>query len=97
MLWRVIAVIVKPTITGAQLRAARAFLGWSARELSSQCGVSHSAIARAEKVDGRPPMQARNLDLVRLCFEKHGIEFLDGNGLRFARSFDTLRTKRTAE
>jgi len=72
----------KPAITGAQIRAARALLHWSVHDLSQHCGVSESAISRAEKVDGMPGMQGRNLDAIRAAFEAHGIEFLDANGLR---------------
>jgi transcriptional regulator with XRE-family HTH domain len=77
---------LKPTITAAQLRAARALLGWSARELASRCGVSLSAISRAEKVEGTPHMQMRNLDAIRITFEKNGIEFLNGNGVKILQS-----------
>ena len=72
----------KPAITGAQIRAARAFLNWSVRDLSERCGVSESAISRAEKIDGVPGMQNRNLEAVRAAFEIHCIEFLEGAGLR---------------
>ena len=84
----------KPDITSAQIRAARGFLDWSVRELSQRCGVSESAISRAERNDGVPGMQARNLKAVeqalpnrvvnvRTAFEIGGIEFLDQTGLRF--------------
>jgi transcriptional regulator with XRE-family HTH domain len=72
----------KPDITSAQIRAARGFLGWSVRELSQRSGVSESAISRAERSEGIPGMQARNLKAVRTAFEIHGIEFLDQTGLR---------------
>ena len=72
----------KPPISGAQLRAARALLKWSVRELSDQCGVSESAISRGEQVNGTPPMQARNLNAIRQVFEEHGIEFLGFDGVR---------------
>jgi len=72
----------KPAITGAQIRAARALLHWSVYDLSQRCGVSESAISRAEKMDGVPGMQGRNLNAVRTAFEIHGVEFLDSNGLR---------------
>jgi transcriptional regulator with XRE-family HTH domain len=72
----------KPAITGAQIRAARAFLRWSVQDLAKHCGVSESAIARAEKVDAVPGMRGRNLDAVRTAFEIHGIEFLDSSGVR---------------
>jgi transcriptional regulator with XRE-family HTH domain len=73
---------LNPPITGAQIRAARAFLNWTARDLAKRCGVSHSAISRAERVDGIPPMQSRNLDAIRIAFEQHGVEFIDNTGLR---------------
>ena len=72
----------KPAISGAQLRAARALLKWSVRELSKRCGVSQSAISRGEKVDGTPPMQLRNFNAIRRTLEEHGIEFLDLDGVR---------------
>jgi hypothetical protein len=52
------------------------------RDLSQRCGVSDSAISRAERNDGAVGMQARNLDAVRAAFEANGIEFLDATGLR---------------
>ena len=72
----------RPAITGAQIRAARALLRWSVHDLAEHCGVSESAISRAEKVDDVPAMQDRNLDAVRTAFEIRGIEFLDNTGLR---------------
>jgi transcriptional regulator with XRE-family HTH domain len=72
----------KPAITGAQIRAARPFLRWSVHDLAKRCGVSESAISRAEKSDDVPGMQGRNLDAVRSTFESHGIEFIERSGLR---------------
>jgi len=73
----------KLDITSAQIRAARGFLDWSVHELSQRSGVSESAISRAERNDGVPGMQTRNLKAVRTAFEIGGIEFLDQTGLRF--------------
>ena len=70
------------SISGAQLRAARALLKWSVRELSDRCGASLSAISRGEKVDGTLAMQVRNLNAIRRTFEEHGIEFLGLDGVR---------------
>ena len=58
----------KPAISGAQIRAARAFLRWS--------------VQRAEKFDAVPGMRGRNLDAIRAAFEMHGIEFIDHTGVR---------------
>jgi hypothetical protein len=72
----------EPQISGAQIRAARALLKWSVRQLSQHCRVSQSAISRSERVDGPPPMQVRNLTTIRRVFEEHGIEFLELDGVR---------------
>ncbi len=72
----------KPPISGAQLRAARALLKWSVRELADQCRVSQSAITRGEQVNGTPPMQVRNLNAIRRVLEDHGVEFLGLDGVR---------------
>jgi transcriptional regulator with XRE-family HTH domain len=69
-------------ISGAQLRAARALLKWSVRDLSYRCRVSRSAISRGERVDGTLAMQVRNLNAIRRTFEEHGIEFLGLDGVR---------------
>ena len=73
---------VKPALTGAQIRAARALLNWTVSELSQRSGVSQSAISRAERVDDVPSMQGRNLNALRIAFETHGIEFIDRTGVR---------------
>jgi hypothetical protein len=57
-------------------------LRWSVQDLSQLCGVSESAIARAEKFDTVPGMRGRNLDAIRAAFEMHGIEFIDSSGVR---------------
>jgi hypothetical protein len=74
--------VLKLPISGAQIRAARALLKWSVRELSARCRVSHSAISRCEKVDDTPPMQERILNAIKRTLEEHGIDFLGLNGVR---------------
>jgi transcriptional regulator with XRE-family HTH domain len=73
---------LKAPITAAQLRAARALLDWSVRDLASRCGVSQSAISRAERANGEPQMHARNLKAISAALEANGIEFLATNGVR---------------
>ena len=68
-----------PMLTGAQMRAARALLKWSARVLSENSGVSYAAVQRAEQADEMPNMQARNLAAIKATFEANGIEFVDGS------------------
>ena len=74
-------------ITGAQMRAARGLLGWSAKELAAVSSVSLATILRLEGQEGVPISHPRTLqDLKRAC-EEAGLEFLgtpeDAAGVRF--------------
>jgi DNA-binding XRE family transcriptional regulator len=69
-------------ISSAQIRAARALLGWSARELAKQAGVSQSTIHRAETAKGVPHIHLASQGAIQTTFEESGIEFLDQSGLR---------------
>jgi DNA-binding transcriptional regulator YiaG len=63
-------------LTGAQIRAARALLGWSAQDLANRSGVSYSAVQRAEAADGVPSMRAPNLHTIQRSLEDGGVIFL---------------------
>jgi transcriptional regulator with XRE-family HTH domain len=67
--------------TGAQIRAARALLGISARELARRARVSPRTVTSAEGVDGAPPVQVRSLELIRAALEAAGVEFTRNNGV----------------
>ena len=83
-------------ITGAQIRAARAFLRWTIADLAKAADVGLSTIQKAEEVDGEPRIvstlqwrsDARDeaLTKIRSALEKAGITFLPesahGVGLR---------------
>jgi hypothetical protein len=83
-------------ITGAQIRAARAFLRWTISDLAAAANVGLSTIQKAEEVDGEPRIvstlqwrsDARDeaLSKIRSAMEKAGITFLPesahGVGLR---------------
>ena len=68
------------TILGAQIRAARALLRWSAADLVRESGVRHSTISRAETGNGRPAMTFAIASAIRRAFELAGVELLDENG-----------------
>lgn len=71
---------IPAVLTGSQIRAARALLRWSAAELSERCGVSYAAIQRAERADGMPNMQTKNLAAIKAALEEGGIILLaDGD------------------
>lgn len=67
-------------ITAAQIRAGRALLRWSARELAAQAGVSLLTIQRMEQSEGVPASLARNLDAVQRALEHAGVVFIPENG-----------------
>lgn len=66
-------------LTGGQIRAARAFLRWSSQRLSKECGVSWGTVQNAEKVDGMPNMQSKNLLAIKTALERAGVEFTNSD------------------
>ena len=73
-------------ITGRQLRAARALLGWEQVELARRSRVAIGTIRRMESFDGEIGSRTSTLSQVQAAVEKAGIEFLDGDrpGVRIA-------------
>jgi transcriptional regulator with XRE-family HTH domain len=72
-------------ITGNQIRAARALLNWSQRELSKKSRVAFGTIQRMERFDNGPvASRTETLGRVVGVLEKAGIEFLNSEspGLR---------------
>ncbi len=73
-------------ITGAQIRAARAALNWSASKLAEASGVSQPTVQRFEQTDGIPPSRSSTLNEIKKTLESAGIEFVgtpdDGPGIR---------------
>lgn len=75
-------------ITGAQIRAGRAALGWSAEDLATQARVALRTVLRLEAVDGVPPGRSTTLGEVQAALESAGVEFIgspnDRPGIRFS-------------
>jgi transcriptional regulator with XRE-family HTH domain len=67
-------------ITGAQIRAARALLKWSAEEAAKHAKVGRKTIERLEQCDGIPATRQLTIESVRKSFEEAGVEFIDENG-----------------
>jgi predicted transcriptional regulator len=63
-------------LAGCQIRAARAALNITARELAARAGVSLPTIQRLEAVDDVPPSRSSTLIDVRTALESAGIEFI---------------------
>ena len=65
-------------ITGLQIRTARSLLGWERRFLARTCKLRVETLARAESVDGEPPITAAQAWVIRDVLERAGIEFQTG-------------------
>jgi len=78
-------------ITGAQVAAARALLGWSQFELSRQSGVSETTIQRFEK--GRIELRDNTRTAIVSALRNNGVQFVDSVGvhLRAGRQIETKR------
>lgn len=74
---------VLPTerITAAQVRAARALLGWSIAQLAEKANLSPSTVARLEDVARSESVRLSNLNAARAAFQAHGVAFTwNGDG-----------------
>lgn len=74
-------------ISSDQIRAARAFLRWSADDLAKVSGVGVATIRRIELSSGAPTCNVKTLESLRVALESAGIEFLgtidQSPGVRF--------------
>lgn len=77
-------------ITSDQIRAARALLRWSGKDLAEKTGLGFSTLMRLEVLEGVPGAQAKTLETIQKAFEDAGIEFIgtpeDGPGVRLRKN-----------
>ena len=66
-------------ITVAQLRAARALIGWSQPELAARSDVGVATVRRMEGARGLPKTAAENVWKVQQALENAGVVFIDQN------------------
>jgi len=64
-------------ITGRQLKAARALVGWEQTELARKSGVAISTVRRMESFEGEIGARTGTLSLIKKSLEKAGVEFLN--------------------
>lgn len=64
-------------VTSAQIRAARALLNWTVRDLAERAGVHRNTVTRAE-TDATGPGHATAS--IRAALETAGVEFIGENG-----------------
>jgi ribosome-binding protein aMBF1 (putative translation factor) len=67
-------------LSGAQIRAARALLNWSAVDLAQNSSVGVNTIRRAEVAKERTSLTVANDLAIRRALEFAGVEFIDENG-----------------
>ena len=74
-------------ITSDQIRAARALLRWSGKDLAEKTGLGFSTLMRLEVLDGVPSAQTKTLEAIQKAFEAAGLEFIgspeSGAGVRW--------------
>jgi DNA-binding XRE family transcriptional regulator len=67
-------------ITSIQSKAARAMLDWTQDDLATASGVNKKTVVAIEQ--GNVNARRETIQTLQNTFEKHGIEFLPGNGVR---------------
>ena len=67
-------------ISSEQIRAGRALLDWSQKQLSAKSGISLNALNNIERGVANP--RTETLKAVQTALELEGVEFLDGKGVR---------------
>lgn len=65
---------IADNITGSQVRAARALLGWDRQHCAELCGIGLATLARIER--GSTPQERTLADIARV-FDGAGIVFFD--------------------
>jgi len=69
-------------ITGRQIRAARALLGWDTKDLAAKADLSRNMISKVE--NGRVTPRDGSLEKITRAFETDGgVEFTENEGVRF--------------
>ena len=78
-------------IESAQIRAARALLGWRQEDLSKAAGIGTATVRRIESANSSATSYVSTLSRIQASLEAAGILFIDddgsaGIGLRLART-----------
>ena len=63
-------------ITSDQIRAARALLKWSGKDLASKSGVGFSTIMKMESEVGVSNSNFKTFEAIKKAFDEAGIEFI---------------------
>ena len=63
-------------LTGEQIRAARALIGWKAKDLAEAANISVPTIQRLDSTKGPLSGRYETIEAVRAAFALAGIQFL---------------------
>lgn len=64
-------------MTGEQIRAARALLGWKANDLAEASNISVPTIQRLDSTKGQLSGRYETIEAIRKALEAEGIQFLE--------------------
>ena len=67
-------------IEPAQIRAARALLGWRQEDLSKASGVGTATVRRIESANSSATSYVSTLSRIQAAFETAGVLFIDDDG-----------------
>lgn len=62
-------------ITSDQIRAARALLRWSGKDLAEKSGIGFSTLMKMESDPGVPNSNFKTFNALKKAFEEAGVEF----------------------
>jgi len=79
-------------LTGAQIRAARALIGWTQTQLAKAAGVSALSIKNIEA--GKTDPKSSTLNAIQSAFEKQNVVFLDAGDTRNGGAGVRMKTTR---
>jgi hypothetical protein len=65
-------------ITGPQIKAARALLGWSVRDLARRAAIE---ISDVQDLEDAPKPPRRHIESIRGALQDAGIQFIDSVGV----------------
>ena len=80
-------------VTREQIKAARAVLDWSARDLAERSGVAANTVSRFE--NGADAL-GETLTKLQAVLEAHGIEFVKLDAIRWTRYLETKGQEQSA-
>ena len=66
-------------ISAVQCKMARVAVGLGVRELAAAAMVSPDTVSRFERGE---ELRERTIEAIRVALERHGVDFLPGDGLR---------------